>query len=131
VVKWLAVLVSCVALVLVAIGCGDDDEGDEDGGAATTEEPADGGGAGKAVKVSMKDIKFVPQDVTVSEGGTITWTNDDSPPHTVTKEKGPGPDFDSGNIDPGGNYKRTFNAAGKIDYVCTIHPNQTGTITVK
>ena len=67
----------------------------------------------------------------VKAGGTITWTNEDSFAHTVTKGSGPGAKFDSGTVDGGGTFKHKFDTAGKIDYVCTIHPNQTGTITVE
>jgi plastocyanin len=125
--------IAAISLVLIAGGlaaCGDDDD---DGGPATTPaattptaaEPAAGG----EVKVSMKDIKYVPQDVTARAGQKITWTNDDPVAHTVTARSGA--DFDSGTIQPGGKFSRTINQAGKIDYVCTIHPNQTGTITVQ
>ena len=74
----------------------------------------------------MKDIQFVPKDVTVKAGTTITWTNSDQVPHTVTKEGGPGADFDSGNVDPGATFEQTFDEPGKVDYVCTIHPGQAG-----
>ena len=79
----------------------------------------------------MKNTTFVPMTASVAKGGTITWTNSDSFAHTVTKEGGPGQDFDSGNVDGGGTFKQRFDAAGKIDYVCTIHPSQTGSITVE
>ena len=79
----------------------------------------------------MKDIQFVPTDVTVYAGTTITWTNSDQVAHTVTKEGGPGADFDSGNVDPGATFEQTFDGPGTVDYVCTIHPGQTGTVTVK
>ena len=79
----------------------------------------------------MQDIEYVPKEVTVKKGGTVTWTNSDSVTHTVTKEGGPGPDFDSANIEVDGTFKQKFNMAGAIEYVCTIHPNQTGTITVE
>ena len=49
----------------------------------------------------------------------------------MTKEDGPGPDFASDTLDPGADFSQKFDAAGKIGYVCTIHPNQTGSITVK
>ena len=132
--KWLAMLVAALALTLPLAACGgDDDEGS--GGAATTQEetqPAgDSGGGGETVKVSMKNIKFVPQDVTVPTGGKVEWTNDDQVAHTVTKGSGPGAEFDSGNVDAGGKFSQAFEAAGKIDYVCEIHPAQTGTITVE
>ena len=50
--RWLALLLACTALALVAAGCGDDDDDDGGGGgAATTEQPAgggdDGGGGGE------------------------------------------------------------------------------------
>lgn len=131
--KFLALIVCCLALVMA--GCGDDEE--ETGGPTTEGQTgtgtAGGGGAGggRAVKVSMKNIQFVPKAVTVAKGGTITWTNDDQVDHTVTKESGPGKDFDSGNVEQGGTYEQSFKKAGRIAYVCTIHPNQTGTITVK
>jgi plastocyanin len=117
----LAVAVLAAAAALP--GCGEDEGGGEKA------PPAKSGSS--AVTVDMKDIKYVPQDVSVKRGGTITWTNSDQVPHTVTKEGGAGPEFDSGNIDANKTYRRTFSAAGRIDYVCTIHPNQKGTITVE
>jgi plastocyanin len=140
--KWLVLLLSLLAFGAVGIGCGDDD--DDDGGSAdtaTSETPAatspetttDTGGAaaGGTVRVGMKDIKYVPMDVRVKAGGTVRWTNSDSVPHTVTKEAGPGPKFDSGNLAVGANFEQKFDAPGRVEYVCTIHPNQTGTVTVE
>jgi plastocyanin len=85
------------------------------------------------VNVSMKNIAFSPQTVTVNKGGTVQWTNDDSVNHDVTKKSGPGPDFKSGNgnISSGSTYKQTFDTPGTIQYVCTIHPGMAGTIVVK
>ncbi len=140
--KWLALLIACLALGLVGVGCGDDDD-DSGGDSADTaeqeapaEEPAPSGGggaAGPAVEVGMVDIQFDPKDVTVAKGGTITWTNNESVPHDVTKEDGPGPDFSSGkgNMQEGDTFDQKFDVAGKINYVCTVHPNMVGTITVK
>ncbi len=137
--RWPALLLSCLALCLVAAGCGSDDEDDSGGSADTTGEKAAGdtaekttgtGGAAGTVTVSMKNTEYVPRDVKVKVGDTITWTNDDPFPHTVTKTAGPGPKFDSGTVDGGETYEQKFTTAGKIDYVCTIHPRQVGTVTV-
>ena len=135
--RWIALLFSVLALGLVA-GCGGDDEKDSGGGAAKpTEQPAEdtGGGAaaGDTAKVGMKGIKFVPDSVTVKVGGTVNWSNDESVPHDVTKEDGPGPKFTSGNgnMMQGDTYKQTFKEAGEVKYVCTIHPNMKGNVTVK
>ena len=145
----LATLCACLALGLVAAGCGgDDDEDSGNSGAtptATAEKPADttgGGGEDKSggaeaksgAKVSMKDISFQPSNVTVAKGGSVTWTNDDSVGHDVTKESGPGPEFKSG--DPGGlgggdTFTQKFDTPGSIKYVCTVHPGMEGTVTVK
>ena len=139
--RWPALLLSCLALCLVAAGCGSDDEDESGGSADTTGEKAAGdtaetttdtGGAaaGGTVTVSMKNTEYVPRDVKVKVGDTIKWTNDDPFPHTVTKTSGPGAKFDSGTVDGGETYEQKFTAAGKIDYVCTIHPRQVGTVTV-
>ncbi|HEU0019310.1 MAG TPA: plastocyanin/azurin family copper-binding protein [Thermoleophilaceae bacterium] len=140
----LAAICACLALGLVAVGCGgDDDNGDnnDSGGAAatteqttTTEKQAAGGGgasAGKQVAVEIVDIDYDPKDETVPKGTTVKWTNTGKLPHTVTKEEGPGPDFDSGTLQPGDTYEETFTTPGKIAYLCTIHSGQDGSITVQ
>jgi len=86
--------------------------------------------SGEAVEVVMENTEYVPMAVSVAVGGTISWTNEDDFAHTVTKQSGPGPEFDSGDIEAGGTFEQAFEDAGTIDYVCTIHPSQTGTITV-
>jgi len=136
--RMLSILMACVVLVFVA-GCGGDDSDSSDGGGGGggAEKPAEPSGGSKApagkadVTVDMKDIKFMPANVNVKVGGTVGWVNKDSVPHNVTKEGGPGAEFASDTVDAGGKFSHKFDAAGKVDYVCTIHPNQTGTVTVK
>lgn len=137
--KTLLLVLTCLALGLVAIGCG----GDEESGGSSADQPAqttDGepsGGAGPAkdaVEVSMEGIAFNPPEVTVKKGGTVTWTNDESVGHDVTKTDGPGPDFSSGDpgaMGEGDTFEQTFEAAGEVAYVCTVHPSMTGTVTVE
>ena len=134
--KLLVLLIACLALTVAA--CGDDDDDDGGGEAATTTEQTDTGaappadeGGGKAVTIDIPAIEFDPAEVTVKAGTTITWTNSDDLPHTVTKEDGPGGEFDSGNIEPGGTFELTADVPGTTDYVCTIHPGQAGSFTVK
>ena len=107
--RWLAVLCSLSALALVAAGCGGDDNKDNDGGGggAKAPPPAKKQGAGaKSAKITMKNIQFSPASATVKKGGTVTWTNDDSANHDVTKTGGPGPKFSSGtgNLKKGNTY---------------------------
>lgn len=118
--------VSSIFATAVLAGCG---EG-EDARSRRAGQAAGGSGT-KAPRVDMRNIRFEPADVVVRRGGTITWINRDALAHTVTKTSGPGTRFDSGTVPGGGTYRRTFTTPGVIRYVCTIHPNQTGTITVK
>ncbi len=135
--KWFALLCACLALGLVAAGCGGDDEEEEEegGGAQTQEQPAQTGGAKpKAVTVRMKNNQFDPESVTVPKGSTVRWVNEDSVGHDVTKEGGPGPVFKSGaagGLGEGDTYKQAFKNAGDVKYVCTVHPGMEGTVTVK
>ncbi|HEX5896965.1 MAG TPA: plastocyanin/azurin family copper-binding protein [Thermoleophilaceae bacterium] len=135
--KLLALILACLALGLVAAGCGgdDDDDGGGGGGASTTEEPAGGGEGGGGTQVSMKNIQFAPKDLSVKAGETITFTNDEAVAHDVHKTSGPGPDFASGptgGMQEGDTFKLTLDEPGKYDYVCDVHaPGMAGTITVK
>ena len=78
---------------------------------------------------------YVPTEISVPAGSTVTWTNDDSTIHTVV-EGGPQggaagePAFDSSIIAPGGTWEHTFDTAGEIDYWCNLHPFMTGKVTV-
>ena len=135
--RWLALLLACVALSLVVAGCGGDDEEDSGADTQTTEQPADeggddggtGGGGGGGTEVSMKDIKFAPDSITVNAGDTVTWVNDDSVGHDVT-----GDNFksgDAGAMQMGDTYEHAFKKAGTFDYVCTVHPGMEGSVTFK
>ena len=133
--KLLALLIACLALTVAACGDDDDDDGGGSTGATTTEQTdtgkaPSGGGGGETAEVDIPDISFEPKSLTVKAGTTVTWTNSDDIPHTVTKDGGPGAEFDSGNLAPGDTFEQTFDAKGKVDYVCQIHPGQEGSVTV-
>jgi len=143
---WLAMLCTCLALGLVAAGCGSSDNNDSsssDAAKAPAEtKPADTGTSGsggatagaKGSNVVMKDISFKPGNVTVAKGGTVTWTNEDSVGHDVTEISGPGPKFKSGGpggLNGGDTFKQKFTTPGTFKYVCTVHPGMEGTIVVK
>jgi plastocyanin len=128
------IVATCAALSLALAACGDDDNDSSSTPAAATTTPAATTTAAKAattgdvVNVTMKDIKFVPAKITVHVGQKIHWTNDDAPAHNVTATKGA--DFASDTLNTGGTFDYTPKKVGVIQYVCTIHPGQDGTITV-
>lgn len=80
-----------------------------------------------AATVRMKDATFAPADVSIAEGQTVDFINDDEAPHTVTAA---GKAFDSGNIDPGHDWKYTFDKAGTYVYGCTYHSWMHATVKV-
>ncbi len=85
--------------------------------------------------VSIKNIAYNPNALTVKVGTTVTWKNDETngTPHTVTSGTPGTPSgaFDSGTLNPGQTYQFTFNTAGTFSYFCRIHgAAMLGTITV-
>jgi plastocyanin len=85
-----------------------------------------GGTAPSGPAVTMQNFAFNPPDLEVKVGDTVTWTNQDSAPHTVA-----GDAFQSGELATGGTYSFTFDKAGTYVYKCGIHPTMTGTVVVK
>ena len=76
--------------------------------------------------VAIEDFAFTPGTVTVTEGDTVTWTNDDGTAHTAT-----GAAFDTERLDPGQTATITFSTAGSFPYACAIHAQMTGTVVVE
>lgn len=80
------------------------------------------------VEVKISGFAFKPDTFTVSPGTTVTWTNLDGPPHTVTtRETG----YDSERLSTGDTFSYTFELSGTYEYYCTIHPSMTATIIVE
>jgi nitrite reductase (NO-forming) len=95
------------------------------------------GGAAIGVSIvpgssSLTDDANQPNPAQVSVGGTVTWSNDDSQPHTVTSGEAVTPDgnFDSGIMAPAATFEHTFTEAGEFPYFCLLHPNMVGTVSV-
>ena len=91
-------------------------------GSPAAESAAPGAGA-----VSIVDFAFEPAQLSVKVGDTVTWTNEGSAPHTV---KWSDDEPESDQLGSGDTYERTFDAAGSYPYVCGIHSQMEGTITV-
>ena len=133
--KLFALILACIALGLVAAGCGGGDDNSSSGSETKSDQSSGGGGGGGGAKVGMANVQFDPKDITVKAGETITFTNDESIPHDVHKTSGPGKDFssgDTGGMQQGDTFKLKLTEAGEYGYVCNVHaPGMAGTITVK
>jgi plastocyanin len=77
----------------------------------------------------MVDLKFEPKSLEVKVGQTVTWVNKDTAPHNVVNER-EGQQPKSELFNEGGKYSFTPTKAGRIAYVCTIHPGMEGTLDV-
>jgi plastocyanin len=85
--------------------------------------------AQETTEVLIEDFAFDPPHIQVSVGDTVTWTQGaDGAPHTVTADDG---SFDSPNLtDEGETFEFTFEEAGEFPYICSIHPEMLGLVTV-
>jgi plastocyanin len=77
----------------------------------------------------IDNFAFTPATLTVPAGTTVTWTNHDDIPHTVTSASPPKL-FHSGPLDTGDNFAFTFDAPGRYTYFCALHPHMQGTVIV-
>jgi plastocyanin len=78
--------------------------------------------------VKIDNFTFTPKSVTVKAGTTVTWTNQDDIPHTVTSTT---KQFRSKALDTDDKFTFTFSTPGTYDYFCSLHPKMTGTIVVE
>jgi plastocyanin len=84
--------------------------------------------AGPVTRAGMRNMAFTPARIEIAAGGTVEWTNNDPLAHTVTAVDG---SFDSGMIQPGGKWSRTFTTPGTYDFNCTPHPFMKGVVIVR
>ena len=76
---------------------------------------------------------YLPQDITINAGDTVTWDNVDNAAHTITggsPANGPSGEFDSSLLMAKGVFSHTFDDAGYYDYFCMVHPWMIGSVTV-
>lgn len=132
---------ACLALALGA-GCGDEDEDPGAGSAGVTQDaPAETqaetteaqteteeASGGEEITVRMKDFAFDPKDVEAKVGQKITWVNEDDAPHNAVAQNGG--DLKTETFEKDGSDSYTAGEPGTIEYICTVHPEMTGTITV-
>lgn len=75
-----------------------------------------------------KSYKFVPADITVAAGTTVTWTNHDNFTHTIHLVDDGGAVL---TLRPGERVSHTFATPGLHRYECSLHPrDMKGTVLV-
>ena len=73
-----------------------------------------------AAAVTIKDFEFVPKEIKVKVGTTVTWTNAGTTAHSATAiDKS----FNTRNLQPGETKSVTFTTPGTVVYHCVFHGN--------
>ena len=115
-----------IALALL-FGCtGYGAQGNQGQGTGVPSGGTGGATGGEAASVQIISFAFVPAEITIKAGSSVTWTNKDSPPHSVV-----GDGWASDTLPPGGTYTKKFDKAGEYPYHCSIHPSMTGKVIVQ
>lgn len=87
--------------------------------------------ATNTAQVLLNNFKFEPQNLTVTAGTTVTWTNKENSPHTVTADDA---SFSSPNLNAKATFSHTFTKPGRYAYHCAYHGGKgtgmSGTVTV-
>jgi plastocyanin len=117
VVAGVAVVAAAVVIGVLVLGSGDDD----DGGGGRADEP------GPAETVTAESTAYTPDTFTVTEGEYVRFVNNDDVTHTFTADDGL---FDSGEVEPGSDYRYAFDGPITVTFHCEIHPSMTGTVEV-
>jgi plastocyanin len=118
-----AVIIAVGATLIILLTSGPDT-----GGSSSQASSASGAAAGSGSAVDIKGFAFGPDTLDVKQGASVTFTNDDSAPHTATADD---KSFDTGTLSQGDSKTVTFSAPGTIAYTCSIHPFMHGTIVVQ
>jgi plastocyanin len=89
---------------------------------------AQGQAKSQGIEVKIDNFSFMPQNITVAPGTTVTWVNQDDIPHTVasTTEL-----FKSKALDTDDKFSFTFDKPGTYEYYCSIHPKMTANVIVQ
>ena len=77
------------------------------------------------VSIGSVENGFVPANITVKKGSTVTWVNEDAGLHNVTASG-----WHSDNLNYSDSYSWTYNTVGSYDYHDSMFPVMQGTVNV-
>lgn len=102
----LPVLALAAVLAFGTVACGGGDKKGSEGSGAT------------GTKITIKDFAYEPNPLRAKVGDTITVTNDDGTPHTLTADD---KSLTTGELKGGASATVTLKTAGTLAYHCEIH----------
>jgi len=87
--------------------------------------------AASAATVDVGDVFYARRNISIPQGGSVTWRFGGELAHDVTLASGPR-GFSSDQLKGGGTWSRRFNVPGRYRIFCSLHPVQmTAVITVR
>jgi plastocyanin len=78
-------------------------------------------------QLTIDNVTFKPDAITVPVGTRIVWVNDDDIPHSIVETTGK---FHSPALDTEDKFGFTFDKAGSYEYFCGLHPHMKGKVVV-
>jgi plastocyanin len=89
--------------------------------------PSDANAAPKTHVVTIENMRFSPDALTMQRGDRVVWINKDLFPHTATADTKV---FDSSSIEPSASWTYVGRKPGEYAYGCTLHPTMKARLTV-
>ena len=80
------------------------------------------------VVVTIRNFRYMRDEITVNAGDVVVWRNSDQLDHTVTSDTGA---FESAAVPPGKEWSHRFTTSGSYTYHCKPHPFMKGVIRVR
>jgi len=113
--------VSLLGATLFAIGCGS---------SSSTTSPSGSTSTATIVTIFITNGVYSPNPFTMKVGQQVNWKNNDTFAHTATADNGM---FNTGSIAPtsAADVPVMMSAAGTINFHCTLHAGETGSIVVQ
>jgi plastocyanin len=88
---------------------------------------ADANARPKTYVVTIENMRFSPDALSVQRGDRVVWVNKDLFAHTATAVTKA---FDSHNIEPNASWTYVARTPGEYAYVCALHPTMKARLTV-
>jgi plastocyanin len=111
------VVATALAFVVGLAGCGSGSSG----ASTETVAPVQSG----VVEVAGTDNYFVPEQVTVTEGSEVVWTNEGRNQHNIIPADGTPFEAETADFEPGETYRWKASVPGTYRYYCSIHGTAT------
>lgn len=82
----------------------------------------------RVIEVQIDYFSFMPHEITIAAGATVTWVNLDDVQHKVTSTDRT---FKSRVLRTDDKFSFKFDEPGTYEYYCSIHPKMRGKVVVQ